>query len=189
MTYALGGNAQTTAVFQAKFNWDKDEAILYNTIISSAGVVGAAIGCFLGSILLKLGRRNTLIISQMGGILAAGISMITHVATLSIGRLILGTAGGVMCVVFGKNVTETIPPQWVSSFAMSLNAAVCIGFVVCYGLGALLPDAEDVEANKETEMWRVIWLMPAAIGIVVICFTLFIYKLEPIGYCLMEGRD
>ena len=76
-------------------------------------------------------------------ILAAAITMITHVAALSIGRVILGTSAGIMNVAFGKMVTETIPQQWVATFSMSLNTAVCFGFIIAYGLGAILPDPDN----------------------------------------------
>lgn len=143
-TWSLAGNTQTTNVFEAKFGWDKDEAILYNTIISTAGIVGLTIGSFLGGSLLSLGRRRTVIIAQAMAIVAALITMIEHTVTLSIGRVILGTGAGVMNVAFGKMITETIPAQWVASFSMAHNASVCIGYIVCYGLGAILPDPKDL---------------------------------------------
>lgn len=63
MTFAMAGNTNTTAIFEAKFGWDKDDAILYNTIISSAGIIGLTIGSILGGSLLGLGRRRTIIIA------------------------------------------------------------------------------------------------------------------------------
>ena len=33
--FAIAGNGQTTKVFEAKFGWDKDDTIFYNTVISS----------------------------------------------------------------------------------------------------------------------------------------------------------
>ena len=60
---AITGNANTTKVFEAKFGWDEDETILYNTIISSAGIIGIVFGCFIGGALIKYGRRRTAIIT------------------------------------------------------------------------------------------------------------------------------
>ena len=94
-TYTLAGNANTTKIFEAKFEWDKDQAIMYNTIISSAGIAGLFIGSFLGGALLARGRRKTVIIAQTMSIIAALISMFPHEATLSIGRVLLGIGAGV----------------------------------------------------------------------------------------------
>ena len=73
--------------------------------------------------------------------------MIPHEATLSFGRVILGIAAGVFNVAFGKMITETIPEQWVATFSMSLNPAVAIGYIPCFGLGILLPEPNDLQAN------------------------------------------
>lgn len=92
--WALGGNGNTTAIFAAKLDWDKDDTIFYNTIISSAAIVGIAIGSLAGGKLLQYGRRKPVIIAQLICILAAFISMFLHVSTLTIGRLLLGIGAG-----------------------------------------------------------------------------------------------
>ena len=51
-------------------------------------------------------------------IIASGVSMVTHTAALTVGRLILGIAGGLVNVVFGKMINETIPEHLVAKFAM-----------------------------------------------------------------------
>ena len=38
-------------------------------------------------------------------------------------------------------------------------------------------------------MWRLIWLAPAVVGIVVILLAVFVFPYEPVAYCLMEGRE
>ena len=62
-TFALAGNTNTTKIFEAKLGWNKEETTLYNTIITTAGILGLTIGSFLGGNLLPLGRRKTVIIS------------------------------------------------------------------------------------------------------------------------------
>ena len=38
-------------------------------------------------------------------------------------------------------------------------------------------------------MWRVTWLAPAVIGIVVILLTLLVFRYDPVAFCLMEGNE
>lgn len=108
-SWTANGNTNTTPIFEAKLEWDKDEAILYNTIISTAGMLGITIGSFLGGSILKFGRRRAVIISQSISMIGALISMFTTESTLTIGRLLLGTGGGCMNVTLGKLITENIP--------------------------------------------------------------------------------
>ena len=188
-SWTANGNTNTTPIFEAKLEWDKDEAILYNTIISTAGMLGITIGSFLGGSILKFGRRRAVIISQSISMIGALISMFTTESTLTIGRLLLGTGGGCMNVTLGKLITENIPQSIQSSFAMAHNFFLGLGVFVVLLFGLVLPDQEDLEANKEDEMWRVIWLGPVAIGIFTITMTLFVMDLEPVAYCMMIGRE
>ena len=136
-------------IFKDKLGWDEPTALTNNTIISTAGAIGVVIGSFLGGCLLKLGRRQTVIIAQAIAIASALPSMMLNVPMLTLGRLLCGIGGGVHNVAFGKLVTETIPPQIMSSFCMAHNASICVGFFTVFILGAFLPSSDDVEANKE----------------------------------------
>ena len=49
---AIAGHGNTTNIFKAKYGWDEDETKLMNTIISTAGIIGIAIGSFTGGKLL-----------------------------------------------------------------------------------------------------------------------------------------
>jgi len=75
------------------------------------------------------------------------------------------------------------------SFAMSLNASICFGLFAVFMMGIILPDADDFEAAKEDELWRLIWIAPAVIGLVEILLTLFVMRLEPISYLMMMGSN
>ena len=59
---------------------------------------------------------------------------------------------------------------------MCHNASICVGFVVAFGMGGFLPDSKDFEANKNDELWRIIYLMPAFIGTIEIIFILSVFR-------------
>ena len=56
-----------------------------------------------------------------------------------------------------------------------------------YFLGALLP-ADETQYGDD-EMWRVIYGMPIAIAVVQILLFLFIFREEPVAYCIAMGKD
>jgi len=188
-TFALAGNTNTTPVFEAKFGWSADEALLYNSIISTAGTVGSLIGSFLGGSLLKFGRRRAAIIGHIVAILGCAVCMVPHTATLSLGRVLLGIAGGIENVIFGKMITETIPDRYISTFAMAHNASLCFGLFVCFSLGFILPDPKDFEANVHDELWRVIYGFPAIVALIEIVLILTVFTLEPTAACVMSGDE
>ena len=185
----MAGNAQTTTVFEAKFGWTTDETILYNTIISSSAIVGLAIGSFLGGPMIKTGRRKSAIIANILGIVSSLITMIGTTPFLTFGRLLLGVAAGIYNVIFGKMIIENMPEKLAQKLALSHNGSICSGFVLAFGLGSILPDSEDIEANKADELWRVIYLMPAFIGIIELVLIGLVFRHEPIQFCIMMGYE
>lgn len=38
-------------------------------------------------------------------------------------------------------------------------------------------------------MWRVIWLVPAFIGIAVVLLVHFFFPYETVAFCLIQGKD
>lgn len=46
--FAISGNNQTAPVIKAKFGWSKEEATIYNTLISSAAIFGVVSGSLVG---------------------------------------------------------------------------------------------------------------------------------------------
>ena len=115
--------------------------------------------------------------------------MLATVPTLTMGRVLTGIAAGVANVCFGKMITENMPEKTASKYAIMHNGSICIGFFFSYPLGAILPASDDFEANKNDQMWRLIYMFPGFIGVVVILFVLSAFNLEPIAYCITTGRD
>ena len=73
---------------------------------------------------------------------------------------------------------------------MAHNISICVGFIAAFGLGFILPDSDgDVQALKDDQLWRVIYLFPVLVGVVEIICVLFVFTLEPINYCIATGRD
>jgi len=75
----------------------------------------------------------------------------------------------------------------IGNFCLAANASMSFGFIFVFSLAAILPDQKDIEANKQDELWRVIWAAPSLIAIIAILLVLTVYRLEPIGYYLMKG--
>ena len=69
-----------------------------------------------------------------------------------------------------------MPAELAQKMGMTYNATFCFGFLLAFCMGSILPDAKDLEANKADELWRVIYLMPAFIGIIELLFIMPVFK-------------
>ena len=94
-----------------------------------------------------------------------------------------------MNVVFAKLITENMPEAYGATLSIFVNASIAMGLVPCYLIGAILPDPEDFEANRDDELWRVIYLVPAMIGVLELVLMLFVFTEEPITYCIINGLE
>ena len=139
--------------------------------------------------MIKYGRRKGAILAQCLAIISAAVTMIGNVAALSIGRVLLGTTGATMMLIYGKSIVENMPDKLAARFAMFVNAGVSLGFLPCYAMGSLLPEPEDVEANENDSNWRLIFLVPALLGSIGLVMLLFFFREEPITFCIANGRD
>ena len=182
--FALFGNTQTTTIFEAKMGWTKDETIFYNTIISSAAIVGLVVGSFAGGRLIKNGRRRGALIANALGISSAVIAMFGSVPFLTVGRFCNGFAAGMYNVIYAKMILENLPEKLAQTAIMFQCISVVFASLGAYLMGAFLPDPDDFEANKADEMWRVIFIMPSVIGIIETLLILFVFKQEPISFCI-----
>lgn len=62
--FVLAENNQAAYIIIAKFGWDEEEALMKNTILTSLGILGLAIGSVYGSVFCaKLGLRKTLLLA------------------------------------------------------------------------------------------------------------------------------
>ena len=52
-----------------------------------------------------------------------------------------------------------------------------------------MPDADDKEANKETELWRIVYFAPAVLGITMLLLIFLVFREEPITYCMTMGLE
>ena len=94
--FAIAGNNQVAPVIKIKFGWSKDDATLYNTMISSSAIIGVVIGALAGGKFIQYGRRKSLIIFNLISALSLILCMFLNLGAICAGRLIFGFCCGVL---------------------------------------------------------------------------------------------
>ena len=103
---------------------------------------------------------------------------------LTAARFLLGLSAGLFNVVFAKSMNENHPEELGSKLCMFLNVGICVGVVVAYFMGSILPDPFDYQANSEDENWRYIYAVPGIIGMILLILLRYVFKYEPINFCI-----
>ena len=116
--------------------------------------------------------------------------MVPHTVTLSLGRLFIGTTGGITNVVFGKMITETMPDSLISTLAMCHNVCICTGLLFSLALGSIVPESTaNPQDLADDQLWRVIYGFPAIISTIEIVLIFTVFKLEPTAACVMNANE
>ena len=103
---------------------------------------------------------------------------------LIISRFVLGIATGLYCVIFGKMICENLPEKLAQKIAMCQNVSVGFAIGGALAMAGFLPDPKDFEANKKDENWRIIYLMPALVGVIELILIIFVFRYDPIAFCI-----
>ena len=92
-----------------------------------------------------------------------------------------------MNVIFAKILAENFSDRHAARFGFLTNVGIACGIWACLSLGVFLPDTEDEEGNRENESWRLVFMMPAILGFLVMLMLIFVYKEDTITYCVQKG--
>ena len=97
-------------------------------MIGSSAVLGAVISSlFAGKIIIKLGRRKSLLIFNFIASLAVISTLFLNFYALCFGRLLFGFCGGIFQVVQPRMIEETVPHHLLSRFGIISNLSINAG--------------------------------------------------------------
>lgn len=156
-----------------RLNWKNIDQ--YDSYIASLTVIGMAIGSFVGGMIVKSGRRKTMIIWNLIGACGIGVTLIMNFWAIFFGKFIWAIAVGVLSTAGPLMVAETIPADSMGLWGNSTNWFIVTGLFVTNMLGLGLPKPNTPEVYT-SNYWRIVYASPLVnISIVVLSF-IFAYK-------------
>jgi len=140
--YVYTATNQTASTLDVQFGLtSKEDQKLYHTVIGSSAVLGAAIGSFAGGKLIQFGRRRMMLVFNVVGVVAVGLTLILNVYAICLGRLVFGFCGGIFGVALPRMIEETVPQRLLGPFGIVTNLSVNTGGLVAILMGAGLPES------------------------------------------------
>lgn len=153
--------------------------------MSSVG--GLGLGSIIGGVIIPLGRRKTILIFNVIGLLALLLSLFLNLYTIMIGKLIFGFCSGVLNVAGPKMLDETVPTTLLGAFGILTNTYICLGIFIGMLIGMGLPKDGDIEGFKKDEFWRVIYGFPIIFCILQFFVFLILIRVDSIVYSIKKG--
>lgn len=94
--YATCYSDQVEYIFDAKFGNDNTEKKNHaSSLIGGSNTLGMTLGAVSGGLIMKIGRRNTLILSCILGIIGCGVTYVENFNVILAGRFIYGFSAGI----------------------------------------------------------------------------------------------
>lgn len=97
------------------------------------------IGAVLGGMIMKIGRRKAILISNLIGLIGLGITMVENFNVILVGRFIFGFSVGLKSVVSPRYIEETVPNHLFSTIAPFFSWTQTVGVLTSYLLAEILP--------------------------------------------------
>lgn len=150
-------------------------------------MLGATIGSFTGGFVINLGRRKVMICLCLLGILSVIPTLFLNVYTICLGRVALGTVGGVMAVMGPRMIEESVPSYKLGIFGPFSGLFINSGSMIAAIVGGLLL-YEDGEPKETTELWKVDYAVPILLLLIQLFLFLIVVTEEPMNYILQNGE-
>lgn len=144
-------------------------------------------GSIIGGVVIPIGRRKTILIFNVIGLLALLATLVLNLYTILIGKFIFGFCSGIINVAGPKMLDETVPTSLLGAFGILTNTYICLGIFIGMLIGMGLPKDGDIEGFKKDEFWRVIYGFPLIFCILEFFIFLCIIRVDSIVYSIKRG--
>ena len=134
--------------------------------------------------MIKSGRRRTIIIAVIIGVIGASIAIYESVWAILVGRLIYGFGCGLIAIAMPRSMEETVPEHTVGTYAGLYCLSFATSVLIAYLLALILPQDTNTAALIATNRTYWFFILPLIVYAIMIFLLLTIITQEPIKFLL-----
>lgn len=145
--YDMGVIAGALPQLKTAFDLTNNQEELVVSILYVGGGLGAAVG---GTLCDVLGRRPAILLTDVGFMVGASVLFTApHVASVCVGRVIVGFAVAVSGIADVSYLHEIAPTQWRGAIVSVNEACISLGFLLAFVVGIVLTPSPDDDNNDD----------------------------------------
>ena len=137
--------------------------------------------------MIPFGRRLSMILTSLVGVVGVSLTMIFNFYILLVGRVLLGFAAGSQGAIAIRMIGEYLPKHMrrygVGIFMVFSNFSSLIALFS----GLILPKNTDTEALKDNKTWRIIFAVPYIFYVALLFGFLVVMRLDSPKYYISKG--
>ena len=185
--YTFGIFNSSSPNISSDLNWGSNEST-YVTVFSFLVTIGALIGALAaGPMMSSLGRRKSIMYSDLTIIFSSALTCIPTTPTFAIGRFISGFASGVFMTVPPNFINEVTPDEMLTKTGPLVQISANVGLLFAYGMALVLPTS-DYKSNSLNNWWYFMYAFPALVALYQFCYFLILCKHDSPLWLLNKGK-
>jgi SP family arabinose:H+ symporter-like MFS transporter len=153
-------------------------------IMPAGGFFGAMSSSVLSN---KYGRLKTIVLADIVGFFAAGITILPHTSMFVLGRFLSGIMVGLLSSVSSVYMAEISPSEIRGRTGSMFQLLSITGLTTSFALGLVLPTTDF--DSKLNNWWLFMFGLPAVFNILQAIAFLTIFKLESPYWLMRKGRQ
>jgi len=151
--------------------------------LDAGAIVGALIG---GQLVAKLGRRKTMLFSDVVGVLGSSLTLVASLPCMIVGRVISGIVGGINTVSVAMYLVEMSPVAMAGATgSMSIIILEIMAFMSLVA-GYVVP--EERSGGIKDQVWRILLFIPAFLNIIRFILMKFVFSYETPSYLIEKKK-
>lgn len=184
--FAIASNNLVGQILQVQFNLPDSQSILFNTMLTSAVIVGMVLGSFLSGWLIECGRRTTLIAMSLLILVSTSTSLIFSFYAILTAKFFQGFASACIVNTCEIYIVETCPPNRLGLFGSLVNLGIVAGLSVYFLQGVFIPNNPAEYAT--TQVWRYIYAFPIPFAVANLVLFLWAFEFESLQFLIKRNK-
>lgn len=165
----------------------------FSSWVTSVVPLGAGAGALLtGKIASTVGRKKTMILTDIIALIGTILSLLPSPILLLIGRLVQGYSVGANSGIVPLYISEIAPVEAGGAMGTLNQFSITFGVLIAPVLGFALPTPDNdpgYVGHTGNQVFRVILGVAAIFAILRLIGTLFIFNMETPAYLVSVGKD
>ena len=148
----------------ATLDWGSQQDT-YTTVFSTIVPLGALLGSMAaGNMMNKLGRRKSIIITDVIMMIGSAFSIIPFTATFGIGRFFSGIAAGIFMTIPPSFVNEVTPDEMIPQIGPLVQISTNAGLLCAFAFGLPLPNS-GYKSSSFNDWWFFMFGFPGIVSL------------------------
>ena len=127
-----------------------------------------------------------MIILNVCAVFANSLKLIKIYEVILFGRLLAGIFASSANICYSEIMNKIIPTKFIQIYAMTINSGICFGIFLSNFIAAIVLPSEDAIASdlEEDNNWRIVFVSPIIIQVVVVILIYFLYNFYTPQECI-----